>query len=129
MARHIAQRAAPKEASTPQPISGRLHSSSPTPHALPRRQRASNRPSAAIQQEVAEVIESVLGAPVASVVPLMQVLHYIFTARFIRVIEDAGGKMQELCTAYQLPLTSSEEVVGRLDPISSSCRLLCGVES
>ena len=69
MARYIALTARPKASAAP--AAGKLQ---PTraPAQVSRRQKASTKPNAQIQQEVQEVIESVLGASVALDVPFMQ---------------------------------------------------------
>lgn len=70
MARYIALTARPKASATP--AAGKLQ---PTraPAQASRRQKASTKPNAQIQQQVQEAIESVLGTSVALDVPFMQV--------------------------------------------------------
>ena len=70
MARYIALTARPRASAAP--AAGKLQLTR-APAQASRRQKASTRPNAQIQQEVQDVVESVLGACVALDVPLMQV--------------------------------------------------------
>ena len=90
MVKYVIERAVPKEAQVFHLAPRQPRATSRAPSAILRRQPAGAKPSAQVQHELQDIIESVLGAPVAPDIPLMQVLPSSINALALHVQQMWG---------------------------------------